>query len=203
MPWLVKTPLRHAQIQLEPLHIAHTQALTNVLSAHPERFLGFQLPNISDVNRYLLQKIQCTQHEQLALSIREHMTGRILGFTCLSKVDLQRRKIVMGDTWLDHPSSYLLFKQVQSALLSYLFEEQHAEIVEYRVPDFDHKVREHVQSLGAHFDGVLRHNQKLEDGSMCDSAVYSILFKEWADCKLILEQASLNKLHELSKLSHY
>ena len=45
-----------------------------------------------------------------------------------------------------------------------------------------------IEKLGAHFEGVLRRDQRRADGSWRDTAVYSILGDEWAAI-----QAHLNR----------
>ena len=47
----------------------------------------------------------------------------------------------------------------------------------------NHQSRRAIERLGAKADGVLRNHSILEDGSIRDTAVYSILPTEWPSVK--------------------
>jgi len=51
--------------------------------------------------------------------------------------------------------------------------------VEFRTHWFNHASREAIARLGAKQDGVLRNHQRLPDGSLRDTVVFSITDTEW------------------------
>ncbi|MDI6747701.1 MAG: GNAT family protein [Rhodocyclaceae bacterium] len=58
--------------------------------------------------------------------------------------------------------------------------EQHCTIaVEFRTRIENQRSRRAIEKLGAKLDGSLRHHQILRDGSLRDTAAYSIISSDW------------------------
>ena len=72
-------------------------------------------------------------------------------------------------------------------LLREIFESYDAIAVEFRTHSENIASRNAIERLGAKFDGVLRHHQILKDGSIRDTAVYSIIADEWKNVQKSLE----------------
>ena len=51
--------------------------------------------------------------------------------------------------------------------------------VEFRTHRLNHQSRRAIERLGAQLDGILRNHQRATDGTLRDTAVYSITADEW------------------------
>jgi N-acetyltransferase len=64
-------------------------------------------------------------------------------------------------------------------LLAHAFDALGCIAVEFRTHWFNHASREAIARLGAKQDGVLRNHQRLPDGSLRDTVVFSVIDVEW------------------------
>ena len=64
-------------------------------------------------------------------------------------------------------------------LLSNAFENLNCQAVEFRTHVMNQQSRRAIERLGAKFDGILRAHMMMADGSIRDTAVYSIIAAEW------------------------
>ena len=69
--------------------------------------------------------------------------------------------------------------QCKRLLLSHAFDTLGCIAVEFRTHWFNHDSRHAIERLGAKLDGVLRSHQIAPNGSLRDTAVYSIIASEW------------------------
>ena len=59
------------------------------------------------------------------------------------------------------------------------FEQLDCIAVEFRTHCMNTQSRRAIERLGAQLDGMLRSHQRMDDGSLRDTAVYSIVASEW------------------------
>jgi RimJ/RimL family protein N-acetyltransferase len=69
--------------------------------------------------------------------------------------------------------------EVKLMLLRHAFETLGCIAVEFRTHRFNTRSRRAIERLGAQLDGILRAHQRQPDGSLRDTAVYSITAAEW------------------------
>ena len=106
--------------------------------------------------------------------------GRAQGSTSYLDVDLAVGGIEIGWTWYAralwattvNPACKLL-------LLEHAFEELGAERVTLKTDGRNTRSQSAIRRLGAAYDGTLRHNRLRADGSVRDTAFFSILRAEW------------------------
>ena len=72
-------------------------------------------------------------------------------------------------------------------LLQHAFETMACICVEFRTHFINTQSRAAIERLGAKFDGVLRSNMIMANGSIRDTAVYSIIATEWPAVKANLQ----------------
>ena len=78
-------------------------------------------------------------------------------------------------------------------MLKHAFESLGAIRVEFRTHDQNQVSRKAIARIGATFEGVLRNLRILEDGSLRNTAMFSVTEQEWPEVKLSLEQKMANK----------
>ncbi|MFT4192575.1 MAG: GNAT family protein [Comamonas sp.] len=105
---------------------------------------------------------------------------RFAGMTTFMNIDAAHARVEIGSTWY-RPSVQrtALNTEAKRLLLGHAFETLGCIAVEFRTNWFNHASRAAIARLGAKQDGVLRNHQRLPDGSLRDTVVFSIIESEW------------------------
>ena len=114
--------------------------------------------------------------------------GRAVGMTTYMNIDAAHRHVEIGSTWYapDVQRSGLN-TEAKLLLLSHAFDTLDCIAVEFRTHAMNHQSRRAIERLGAKLDGVLRSHMVMANGSLRDTAVYSILPHEWPAVRANLE----------------
>ncbi|NBO02225.1 MAG: N-acetyltransferase, partial [Betaproteobacteria bacterium] len=136
-----------------------------------------------------VEGMQAEIQRRLALQTSGHMLPftvfdlhqqRIVGMTTYMNVDTPNRRVEIGSTWYRRRvQRSALNTQCKRLLLSHAFDTLGCIAVEFRTHWFNHDSRHAIERLGAKLDGVLRSHQIAPNGSLRDTAVYSIIASEW------------------------
>ncbi len=106
--------------------------------------------------------------------------GRTVGMTTYMHIDAVHRRVEIGSTWYARSAQRTpLNTNAKRLLLGHAFEQLQCIAVEFRTHRLNTQSRRAIERLGAQLDGVLRAHQRLADGSLRDTAVYSITAAEW------------------------
>jgi len=110
--------------------------------------------------------------------------GRIAGMTTYMNVDAVHKRVEIGSTWYraDVQRSPLN-TEAKLLLLGHAFERLDCIAVEFRTHRFNQQSRRAIERLGAQLDGILRNHQRAANGTLRDTAVYSITADEWPTVK--------------------
>ena len=116
----------------------------------------------------------------LPFTLRRNDPGQIIGMTTFMNADAANRRVEIGSTW-NAASAHRSGTNTASKLLllGYAFEELNCIAVEFRTHWMNMQSRTAIANLGAKQDGVLRNHQRMPDGSLRDTVVYSIVNSEW------------------------
>jgi RimJ/RimL family protein N-acetyltransferase len=110
--------------------------------------------------------------------------GKAVGMTTYMNIDPVNKRVEIGSTWYRKAVQRTgLNTQCKLLLLSHAFEELDCIAVEFRTHFMNRQSRTAIERLGARLDGILRSHQRTADGSLRDTAVYSILPHEWPAVK--------------------
>jgi len=106
--------------------------------------------------------------------------GRIVGMTSYMNIDALHRRVEIGSTWTAASAQRTaLNTQCKLLLLRHAFEALDCIAVEFRTHRLNLQSRRAIERLGAQLDGILRAHQRAADGTLRDTAVYSIVAAEW------------------------
>lgn len=106
--------------------------------------------------------------------------GTPVGMTAYMHVDAVHRRVEIGSTWYaKRVQRTALNTECKQMLLAHAFEVLDCIAVEFRTHRLNTASRRAIERLGAQLDGILRCHQRLPDGSLRDTAVYSITAAEW------------------------
>lgn len=106
--------------------------------------------------------------------------GVPVGMTTYMNVDVTHRRVEIGSTWLARRVQRgPLNTECKRLLLGHAFEVLDCIAVEFRTHRLNTQSRRAIERLGAQLDGMLRSHQRMPDGTLRDTAVYSITAAEW------------------------
>jgi RimJ/RimL family protein N-acetyltransferase len=115
-------------------------------------------------------------------------TGRVVGMTTYMNIDALNRRVEIGSTWYAKSAQRSpLNTQCKRLLLAHAFEQLDCIAVEFRTHRLNTQSRRAIERLGAQLDGILRSHQCSPNGSLRDTAVYSITAAEWPVVKAHLD----------------
>lgn len=110
--------------------------------------------------------------------------GRIAGMTTYMHVDEASRRVEIGSTWYGASHQRTgLNTECKLLLLQHAFETLACIAVEFRTHRLNSQSRRAIERLGAQLDGILRAHMRATDGTLRDTAVYSITAAEWPTIK--------------------
>lgn len=186
--------LEGRHVRLEPLSIDHVEALTLVAKGPRESFaLTFVPDGRADVERYVRTVLE--EHAAglaLPFAIVSLDRGRVVGSTRLGHVERwdfwsvppADRGVIdaaeVGWTWLaPDVQRTAINTESKRLLLRHAFDALGARRITLITDVRNVRSRAAIERLGAHFDGVLRAHFPAGDGTIRDSATFSILRSEW------------------------
>ncbi|EHP43995.1 acetyltransferase/N-acetylase [Cupriavidus basilensis OR16] len=120
--------------------------------------------------------------------IRDGVPGALVGATRYFNVDGANRRLEIGHTWhAQRVQRSAVNTECKLMLLTHAFEQLACIAVEFRTHWMNHQSRTAIARLGAKQDGVLRNHQRMPDGSLRDTVVFSIIASEWPTVKRHLQ----------------
>ena len=169
-------------VRLEPLSMAHLDGL---------------LPLASEAEIWRWMPSPCTELDALAAWIESALAaataktaipfatvsladGRLAGSTRFMNIAAFDGRMEIGATWLGAPyRRSAVNTEAKLLMLAYAFETLGATRVELKTHVRNERSRAAILRLGAQFEGIHRRHMRMSDGSIRDTAWYSILDDEW------------------------
>ncbi|MFS4580922.1 GNAT family N-acetyltransferase [Phaeobacter sp. C3_T13_0] len=106
--------------------------------------------------------------------------GRAVGMTTYMNIDATNRRLEIGSTWYRKSVQRSgINTECKFLMLSHAFETLDAIAVEFRTHRLNRQSRAAIERLGAQLDGILRAHMILSNGTIRDTAIYSITAAEW------------------------
>jgi N-acetyltransferase len=113
---------------------------------------------------------------------------RVVGMTTYMNTDRVHQRVEIGSTWYANSAQRTpLNTQCKGLLLAHAFEALDCIAVEFRTHRLNSQSRRAIERLGAQLDGILRSHSRAADGSLRDTAVYSITAAEWPTVRAHLD----------------
>ena len=115
-------------------------------------------------------------------------SGRAVGMTSFMHIDATYKRVEIGSTWTATSAQRgPLNTECKLLLLAHAFDTLGCIAVEFRTHVFNQQSRRAIERLGAKLDGVLRSHQRAGNGTLRDTAVYSIVAAEWPTVRAHLQ----------------
>jgi RimJ/RimL family protein N-acetyltransferase len=182
--------LEGEHVRLEPLAAAHAEGLREAVADGGLDALWYTIvPAAQAMDGWIAAAIAAQDAGTAsAFAVCRRRDGRVVGSTRYMNVEPVQRRLEIGTTWYAASvQRSALNTECKRLLLGHAFEALGCIAVEFRTHWFNQRSREAIARLGAKQDGVLRNHQRLPDGSLRDTVVFSITDSEWPAARRHLE----------------
>ena len=173
-----------------PLEMKHKDDLVEAAAdGELHRLWYTTVPKPEDVGAEIERRLGLRETgSMLPFAIIEKSSGSAVGMTTYMNIDAANRRVEIGSTWYRQSvQKSPLNTECKLWLLQHAFEKLDCICVEFRTHFINTQSRRAIERLGAKLDGVLRSNMVMENGTIRDTAVYSIIAGEWPMVKAHLQ----------------
>jgi RimJ/RimL family protein N-acetyltransferase len=181
--------LEGARVRLEPLEQRHAADLADAVAFDPAAFTLSGPVAAAGLDAWLDRAFaEQDAGERLPFAVVLAGDGRAVGSSSYLDIAPADGRLEIGATWYGrewwrtfvNPEAKLL-------LLGHAFDELGATRVAFRTDAENARSRSAIERLGAAFEGIHRHREHRPDGTLRDTAFYSILAAEWPGVRAGLE----------------
>ena len=118
----------------------------------------------------------------------DRASGKAVGSTRYMNIEAPHRRLEIGTTWIGKSFQRTAINtEAKYLMLRHAFETLHCIAVDLRTHEKNVQSRAAIERLGAKLDGLLRNHRIMPDGSLRNTATYSIVESEWPEVKARLE----------------
>ena len=173
--------LQGQHVRLEPLHADHAPALAEAAADGDLSQLWYTaIPAPDQVATEISRRLGLLAAGSMLPWAVLDANGQPVGMTSYMNIDNHHQRVEIGSTWYARRVQRTpLNTEAKRLLLGHAFEALQCIAVEFRTHRFNTQSRRAIERLGAQFDGMLRKHQRASNGTLRDTAVYSITADEW------------------------
>ena len=182
MAFLDPVTLTGSLVQLEPLSRSHADALRAAsLDGRVGELWYATAPGPDEVEADIGAKRAAAHAGQgLPFALRRRLDGAVVGVTTFLHPVPAVPAIEIGSTWYAASARRTgLNTEAKLLMLRHAFEVWGCRRVAFRATWFNHPSREAIERLGAVFEGRIRNDRILRDGTVTDTAQYSLTGEQW------------------------
>ena len=181
MAWPEPVTLRGEHVRVEPLSPAHESGLIDAVKDGELWRLWYTfVPKPERMAAEIARRLDLQAKGSMTPFTVFDGDGRIAGMTTYMNVDATNKRVEIGSTWYAaRVQRGPLNTECKRLLLAHAFDSLKCIAVEFRTHRFNMQSRRAIERLGAQLDGILRSHQVSPDGTLRDTAVYSITAPEW------------------------
>ena len=181
MSWPEPVTLRGEHVRVEPLSAAHEAGLVDaVRDGELWRLWYTSVPTPERMGAEIERRLALQAKGSMCPFTVFDADGRIAGMTTYMNIDAANKRVEIGSTWYaNRVQRSPLNTECKRLLLAHAFDTLQCIAVEFRTHRFNAQSRRAIERLGAQLDGILRSHQRSPDGTLRDTAVYSIVAAEW------------------------
>ena len=176
------TILSGQEIELVPLEKVHFDEL---FAAASDKELWSLIPtDCSDRDTFnKAYKFSLNERElgnQYPFVIKHKKTNRLIGSTRFFEIYPRDKKLEIGWTWIIKEYwGTTVNLECKLLLLTFCFESLKLSRVQFKTKDTNFRSRKAIEKIGGVFEGILRKDRIQGDGTVRNTAYYSIINDEW------------------------
>ena len=173
--------LQGRHVRLVPLHADHAAALAEAAADGDLHQLWYTaIPAPEQMAGEIARRLGLLAAGSMLPWAVLDSSGQPVGMTTYMNIDQVHQRVEIGSTWYaSRVQRTALNTEAKRLLLTHAFETLACIAVEFRTHRFNTQSRRAIERLGAQFDGMLRNHQRASNGTLRDTAVYSITAAEW------------------------
>ena len=187
MNWIPHpTVLEGKRVKLVPLDNSHFDELVELAK---QKIIWQNISvDFSDPEKYLTHLkasvLMRVNGEQYPFTVIDKLTNKIIGSTRLHNVFPQHKKVEIGWTWYDPVYWGTGYNtECKLLILTFCFEQLKTVRVQLQTSEKNKRSQAAIQKIGAKFEGILRKERIIEDGSYRNTVMFSIIDEEWSAAK--------------------
>jgi RimJ/RimL family protein N-acetyltransferase len=189
MSFATPITLRGTHASLEPLRLDHAGALAEAVRDGELWKLWYtSIPSPEGMAAEIDRRLALQASGSMLPFTVLDPTGTPVGMTTYMNIDATHRRVEIGSTWYAaRAQRSALNTGCKLLLLRHAFDVLECIAVEFRTHFLNQQSRRGIERLGARLDGILRSHQRMADGTLRDTCVYSIVAAEWPMVRSHLE----------------
>lgn len=184
---LAAATLELGRVRLEPFEERHRAPLAALASAEPDLFKHMPFPIVRDGYGAWFDTLRADQAAGRSIPHAIFLDGAVVGQSCYLNIRARDAGVEIGSTWyvkaaqggIVNPSAKLL-------LIGHAFA-CGAERVELKTDALNAHSRAAMLKMGAVFEGEHRKHMRRADGTLRDTAWFSVVREDWPRVKAGLE----------------
>lgn len=203
-PSLVRpVTLEGLHVRLEPLSLAHIPALVEAANMDRSTYQWTTVPQDESAMRgYVEAALALAEREEaVPFATIRRGDGRVMGSTRFANFEWHAWPagspnhrlghpdgVEIGWTWLSSEAQRTAINtEAKYLMLRHAFEAWRTRVVRLKTDARNERSRAAIQRIGCEFDGVIRAHSPGADGTLRDSAYYSMLDTRWPAARAALE----------------
>lgn len=187
--WMTPVDLSDGTAALTPLSHAHQADLAEAAADGDLNRLWYtSVPTPEGVEAEITRRLTLQEAGSMVPFAILDASGRAVGMTTFMAIDHQHQRVEIGYTWYRKSVQRSgLNTRIKRLMLTHAFDSKQAIAVEFRTHFLNRQSRAAIERLGARLDGVLRAHMVMPNGTLRDTAVYSITATDWPAVKANLD----------------
>jgi N-acetyltransferase len=187
--WPAPVTLSGRHATLVPLSPDHTDALIEAVKDGELWNLWYTtIPAPEAMAQNVAARLKLQARGSMLPFTVQDSARRVVGMTTYMNIDTVHKRVEIGSTWVAKSAQRgPLNTECKLMLLTHAFEALDCIGVEFRTHRLNTQSRRAIERLGAQLDGILRAHQRAGNGTLRDTAVYSITAAEWPTVKTHLQ----------------
>ncbi|HBK56949.1 MAG TPA: GNAT family N-acetyltransferase [Xanthomonadales bacterium] len=188
-PWRQVPALSGRHVRLEPLQMQHADELgAAACDGELWRLWVTRVPTPDTAADYIAQALAKQAAGTVLPFLVRDRDGVAIGTTRYCNLDPLNQRTEIGFTWYAARAQRTpVNTEAKRLLLGHAFEVMGCVAVELRSHRLNERSRRAIERLGARLDGILRNHMRMPDGTLRDTAVYSIIESEWPTVRAHLD----------------
>jgi RimJ/RimL family protein N-acetyltransferase len=179
--------LTHGRVRLEPFEERHRAGLAAVAEAEPDLFRHMPFPVTKLGYGAWFDLLRADQAAGRSIPHAVFADDRIVGQSCYLNIRPRDAGVEIGSTWYARAAQATFVNPTCKLLLIGNAFDRGAERVELKTDALNEQSRGAMLKMGAQFEGIHRKHMRRADGSLRDTAWFSVIREEWPEVKAGLE----------------
>lgn len=184
--WVEPVVLEGSRVRMEPLSMAHFDDLAAVAFELPIwqwTIMGPQ--DEAGLHRWMDTALANAEAgTERPFATIDLASGRAVGSSRYMSIVPEHKRLEIGWTWLATSAQRTgINREAKLLQLTHAFETLGANRVEFKTHVRNERSRTAIAGIGATFEGIFRSHSIMPDGSIRDSAYFSVIAPEWPDVK--------------------